>query len=109
MDDSRLEVLKRLVASPSPSGFEQPVQRVVREEIAPFVDEVRTDVQGNVIAVLNPTGSPRVLLTAHCDELGLLIRHIDERGFLYFSPLGGFDPSTLAGERVHVHTPARVE
>lgn len=106
MDEARLTFLKRLVASPSPSGFEQPAQQVVREEIQQFADEVRTDVMGNVIASLNPSGRPRVMLTAHCDELGFLIRYIDERGFLYFSPIGGFDPSTLPGERVHVHTPS---
>lgn len=106
MDDIRLAFLKRLVASPSPSGFEQPAQRVVREEIRPFSDEVRTDVMGNVISTLNPSGRPRVMLTAHCDELGFLIRYIDERGFLYFSPIGAFDPSTLVGERVRVHTPS---
>jgi endoglucanase len=105
MDDARVNFLKRLVASPSPSGFEQPAQQVVREEIQQFADEVYTDVPGNVIAALNPAGKPRVMLAAHCDELGFLVRYIDERGFLYFSPIGGFDPSTLPGERVYVHTP----
>ena len=106
MNEARLTFLKRLVASPSPSGFEQPAQQVVREEIAQFADEVHTDIMGNVIAALNPAGKPRVMLTAHCDELGFLIRYIDERGFLYFSPIGGFDPSTLPGERVYVHAPS---
>jgi putative aminopeptidase FrvX len=105
MDESRIAFLRRLIASPSPSGFEQPVQQVIREEIQQYADEVRTDVHGNVIAALNPAGHPRVMLTAHCDELGFLIRYIDERGFLYFAPIGGYDPSTLPGERVHVHTP----
>lgn len=106
MDESRIAFLKRLVASPSPSGFEQPAQQVVRDEMQQFADEVHIDVMGNMIAALNPAGKPRVMLTAHCDELGFLIRHIDDRGFLYFSPIGGFDPSTLPGERVHVHTPS---
>lgn len=105
MDEARFAFLTRLVASPSPSGFEQPAQEVVRAEVQQFADEVHTDVMGNVIAALNPSGKPRVMLTAHCDELGFLIRYIDERGFLYFSPIGGFDPSTLPGERVYVHTP----
>jgi putative aminopeptidase FrvX len=104
MDESRVEFLRRLIASPSPSGFEQPVQEVIRTEIRQYADVVRTDVHGNVIAILNPEGSPRVMLTAHCDELGFIIRYIDEHGFLYFAPIGGFDPSTLPGERVHVHT-----
>lgn len=104
MDESRVAFLRRLIASPSPSGFEQPVQQVIREEIQRYTDEVRTDVHGNVIATLNPASHPRVMLTAHCDELGLLIRYIDERGFLYFAPIGGYDPSTLTGARVLIHT-----
>ena len=106
MDESRVAFLQSIIASPSPSGFEQPVQKVIREEIQQYSDETRTDVHGNVIAVLNPGGAPRVMLTAHCDELGLLIRHIDEQGFLYFGTIGGFDPSTLAGSRVQIHTPS---
>ena len=107
MNESRVAFLRRLIASPSPSGFEQPVQQVIREEIQQYTDEVRTDVHGNVIAALNPNGHPRVMLTAHCDELGFLIRYIDESGFLYFAPIGGYDPSTLPGERVHIHTATR--
>src|SRR5919109_380628 len=105
MDEARISFLKRLIASPSPSGFEQPVQQVIREEIRHYTDEVRTDVHGNVIAALNPGGRPRVMLTAHCDELGFLIRYIDDQGFLYFAPIGGFDPATLPGNRVLVHAP----
>jgi tetrahedral aminopeptidase len=106
MDETRVAFLERIIASPSPSGFEQPVQQIIREEIKQYTDEVRTDVHGNVIASINPGGTPRVMLTAHCDELGLLIRHIDDQGFLYFATIGGFDPSTLVGNRVHVHTPS---
>lgn len=105
MDEQRVSLLRRLVASPSPSGFEQPVQQVVREVLAAYSDEVHTDFHGNVIASLNAEASPRVMLTAHCDELGFLIRYIDESGVLYFAPLGGFDASTLPGERVHISTP----
>src|SRR5258708_19973623 len=105
MHESRVEFLRRLIASPSPSGFEQPVQAVIRTEIGQYSDEVRTDVHGNVIATLNPNGNPRVMLTAHCDELGFLIRYIDEEGFLYFAPIGGFGSSTLPGERGRLHTP----
>ena len=104
MEESRIAFFKRLIASPSPSGFEQRVQQVIREEAQHYTDELRTDVHGNVIATLNPGGNPRVMLTAHCDELGFLVRYIDDKGFLYFAPIGGFDPSTLPGERVHIHT-----
>ncbi len=105
MEESRTAFLRRMIAAPSPSGFEQRVQQVIREELQQISDEVRTDVHGNVIATLNPTGTPRVMLTAHCDELGFLVRYIDDKGFIYFAPIGGFDPSTLPGERVHIHTP----
>src|SRR5437773_10547338 len=53
---------------------------------------------------INPNANPRVMLTAHCDELGFLVRFIDEKGFIYFATIGGFDPSTLPGERVQIHT-----
>ncbi|GHO43567.1 M42 family metallopeptidase [Ktedonospora formicarum] len=105
MDKSRVDFLRRLVASPSPSGFERPAQQVVREEIQKYTDEIRTDVHGNVIASLNAQAEMRVMLEAHCDELGFLIRYIDEQGYLYFAPIGGFDASTLPGNRVHIHTP----
>src|SRR5215469_5539135 len=104
MDESRVEFLRTLITSPSPSGFEQPVQEVIRAEVSNYTDSVRTDVHGNVIGLLNPGGNPRVMLTAHCDELGFIIKYIDEQGFLYFAPIGDLDPSTLPGERVHVHT-----
>jgi tetrahedral aminopeptidase len=106
MEESRIAFLRRLVASPSPSGFEQAAQRVVREEMQQFADEVRTDVLGNIISLLNPAGKPCVMLTAHCDELGFMARYIDENGFIFFAPIGGYDPSTLPGERVEIHTPA---
>ena len=105
MDESRVSFLRRLIDSPSPSGFEQPIQQVIREELQHYTDEVRTDVHGNVIAALQPAKQPRVMLTAHCDEIGFLVRYIDEQGFLYFAPIGGFDGATLAGNRVQVHTP----
>jgi putative aminopeptidase FrvX len=104
MDEFRVAFLRKLIANPSPSGFEQPVQQIIREEVQHYTDELRTDIHGNVIATLNPDGRPRVMLTAHCDEIGLLIRYIDEQGFLYFGSIGGFDPVTLAGERVQIHT-----
>ena len=104
MDESRVAFLRKLIASPSPSGFEQPVQQIIREEVRRYADEVRTDVHGNVIATLHADGKPRIMLTAHCDEIGLLVRYIDEQGFLYFGSIGGLDPVTLLGERVQIHT-----
>jgi putative aminopeptidase FrvX len=105
MDELLLERLQRLTAAPGPSGFESEAQEVVRQEARPYADDIRTDIHGNVIASLNPSGRPRVMLTAHCDELGFLIRYIDEQGYLYFAPIGGLDPATLPGSRVTLHAP----
>ena len=105
MNESHVSFLRQLIASSGPSGFEQSVQQVIREEVGSYTDEIRTDVHGNVIAALHPTGQPRVMLTAHCDEIGFLIRYIDDQGFLYFAPIGGFDTATLAAERVLIQTP----
>ena len=105
MDDARLSFLRRLIASPSPSGFEQPIQQVIREEVAQYTDELSIDLHGNLLATLNPNSSPKIMLTAHCDEIGFLIRYIDDQGFLYFAPIGGFDATTLPGSRIEIHTP----
>ncbi len=104
MDESRVDFLRKLITSPSPSGFEQSAQRLIREEVGRYADEVHTDIHGNVIATLHADGKPRLLLTAHCDEIGLIVRYIDEQGFLYFGSIGGLDPITLPGERVLIHT-----
>ncbi len=106
MDEVRLSFLRRLIATPGPSGFEQPVQQVIYELVEPYSDEVRRDTHGNLIAALNAAGKPRVMLTAHCDELGFLIRYSDELGFLYFSPIGAHDPASLPGDRVIISTPS---
>lgn len=98
------EFFKQLLETPSPSGFEQPVQAVVKKYAADFADEITTDVHGNVIACKNPGGSPRVMLAGHCDQIGMLITHIDENGFLYAQTIGGWDPQQLIGQRMTVWT-----
>jgi len=98
------EFLKTIQETPSASGFEQPVQKRVREYVEPFTDSVTTDVHGNVVAALNPGGSPRVMLAGHCDQIGMMVNYIDDLGFLFFRSIGGIDPSVLPGTRVVVHT-----
>jgi putative aminopeptidase FrvX len=105
MNESRFSFLRQLTDCSGPSGFEQPVQQIIRAELEQHTDEIRTDVHGNVIAALHPDAQPRVMLTAHCDEIGFLIRYIDDQGFLYFAPIGGFDTATLAADRVLIQTP----
>jgi endoglucanase len=100
MRRSSLTFLKRLLDSPGPSGFETLPARVWREEVSRFADDVATDVSGNSIAVINPGGSPRIMLAGHIDEIGLMMTHVDDKGYLYFSTIGGWDPQVLVGQRV---------
>ena len=100
MNEKSLAFLTRLLDSPGPSGFETVPARVWRDEAATFADEVTADVSGNSVAVLNPEGRPRVMLAGHIDEIGLMIVHVDDDGFLYFSTIGGWDPQVLVGQRV---------
>src|SRR5204863_2336057 len=106
MRDESLAFLKRLLETPSPSGFERPVQDLVRDWARPLADDVRTDRHGNVIAVRNPEGHPRVMLAGHCDQIALMVQHIDDNGFLYVQPVGGWDMQILLGQRLTVWTQA---
>jgi len=103
MDDTVFSFFKQLADSPSPSGYEQPAQRVWREYVGPHVDEVRTDVMGNSWGVLTGAERPRVMLAGHVDEIGLMVQYIDDQGFLYFASIGGVDAHLLPGQRVRVH------
>ncbi len=96
--------LENLLKTPGTSGFEQDIQAVVREFVTPFSDTVDTDVHGNLIATVNPSGNRRILLDAHCDQIGLIVRHIDDKGFLRVNPVGGWDMQILLGQKMLVHT-----
>ena len=98
------QFLKDLLATPGTSGFEQQIQQVIRDFVTPFSDSVETDVHGNVIASVNPNGKTRILLDAHCDQIGLIVRHIDDKGFIRVNPVGGWDMQILLGQRMLVHT-----
>jgi putative aminopeptidase FrvX len=104
MRDLSFDFLKRLLETPSPSGFETRGQRVWAAYARDIADTIESDSYGNVFAVLNPNGSPRILLAGHSDELGLIISHINEDGFLYFRAIGGVDRAMLRGRRVIVHS-----
>jgi endoglucanase len=98
--DSSLSFLKRLLDTPGPSGFESAPARVWRDEARTFAAEVWGDVAGNSIAVVNPEGSPTIMLDGHIDEIGLIVQYIDDDGYVYISPIGGWDPQVLVGQRV---------
>ena len=104
MEQSSLAFLKALVEAPSPSGFEQPAQRVWRERVAAYAHRVATDTHGNAIGVLNEAGRPRVLLAGHVDELGFIVKYISDDGYVYFKNIGGFDMNIVPGRRVSIQT-----
>jgi endoglucanase len=104
VDKHSVDFLKHLLDTPAPSGFEAAAARVWREEASTFSDDVTADVAGNSVAVLNGEGSPRIMLAGHIDEIGVMITHIDEEGFLYFEGIGGWDSQVLVGQRIRLLT-----
>ena len=98
------DFLFKLLETPSPTGFEQPVQRLVRERMKRYADSIETDLHGNVIIGLNTKASTRIMLAGHCDEIGLLVRHISSDGFIYVSALGGIDVGVLHASTVVIHS-----
>ncbi|MCS6893517.1 MAG: M42 family peptidase, partial [Deltaproteobacteria bacterium] len=84
-----LDFLEKLILTPSPTGFEHEIQRVVREYVSAFAHSVSVDAHGNLIACLNPQGTPRVMIAGHCDQLGFMVKRITKDGFLYVTALGG--------------------
>lgn len=99
------ELLAELSEAPGPSGFEGAIRAVVRRELTPLCDEVETDGLGSLIARRGPAeGRPRIMLGAHMDELGLLVRRITSEGFVMFQPLGGWLDQALINQRWHILT-----
>ena len=104
MDTKAREFLDKVLTTPSPSGYEQPVAALVRDYAKDFADTVETDVLGNVIAGRNVNAPFRVMFSGHSDQIGLTVEYIDDDGFLYVLPLGGWDIMNLIGQHVTVWT-----
>ena len=100
MDQRALAFLESLLDAPGPSGFETLPARAWRQEANTFADQVRVDVGGNSYATINGDGSPRIMLAGHIDEIGLMVVHIDDDGFLTFDTIGGWDHQVFVGQRV---------
>lgn len=105
MQKESFEFLQDLLLTPSPSGFEQKIQRRIKKRMSRFADDISIDVHGNLIASFNPEGKVRVMLAGHCDQIGMMIHHIDEQGYLYVNQIGGIDPVVLPGTPISIHTP----
>lgn len=98
-----ISLLKEICEVPGAPGFEQKVRKMVIEEVTPLVDEIQINNMGNVYAIKRGKSDKRVMIGAHMDEIGFIVNHIDDDGFVRFHPLGGFDPKTLTSQRVIVH------
>jgi putative aminopeptidase FrvX len=96
------QLLDELLRAGAPSGYEGPAAEIWRKG-ASFADEQSTDGLGSSIARVG-TGSPLLAIVGHIDEIGLIVTHVDEKGFLWFAPVGGWDPQILVGQRVSVLT-----
>ncbi|WP_040979045.1 M20/M25/M40 family metallo-hydrolase [Oceanobacillus jeddahense] len=102
MADTQYDFLMELLNTPSPSSMEMAIQKKWIHYVKEYAEEIRTDHAGNAMAVLNPDAPFKVLLAGHCDEIGLIIQRIDERGFLFFDKMGGINPKAAVGMRVTV-------
>ncbi len=103
MRKESLDFLKKLLKTPSPSGYEEKIQKVCRGYAEAYADEIYKDVHGNQYHVINKEAEVRVMLAGHVDEIGLMVNTIDDRGFIGFVPIGGVDGAVLGGQRVVVH------
>jgi len=102
LDSTRRAFLDRLLETPSPSGFETRGQRVWLDYVSEFADEVWTDDYGNAVAV-HEGGDPELALTGHADEVGFIVRRIDDDGYVRIGAIGGADRTISKGQHVTIH------
>lgn len=98
-----IPLLKEICEVAGAPGFEQRIRELVIKEVTPLVDEVKINNMGNVYAIKKGKENKRVMIGAHMDEIGFIVTHIDDNGFVRFHTLGGFDPKTLTSQRVIIH------
>jgi putative aminopeptidase FrvX len=103
MRDESMDFFRRLVEAPGPSGDERLPARVWREYVSSFAEPVH-DRLGSSFAVANVGGTPSLAVLGHVDEIGLVVNDIDDDGFVWFGPVGGWDPEVLVGQRVRILT-----
>ena len=98
------EFLHALLMTASPTGYEQHIQALVRQHMKPHADMIETDLHGNVIVGINPKAPIKIMLAGHCDQIGLMVKHVNKDGFIYVSALGGIDVGVLPGSHFTIHT-----
>ena len=99
-----IQLFKDLCEATGAPGFEYGIRELVIKEMTPLADEIKVDNVGNVVALIKGKSSEKsIMCAAHMDEIGFIVRYIDDNGFIRILPLGGFDPKTLTAQRVVVH------
>jgi endoglucanase len=95
-------LIKKLVETVGPSGYESKIREVIRGEVEGYADEIRVDAMGNLIVKKGEKkeGGLRVMLSAHMDEIGVMVTHVDKNGFARFTSVGGVRPHSCYGSRV---------
>ncbi len=99
-----VKLLKKICEAPGVPGYESRIRKIIIDEVTPLVDNVEVDNMGNVITLKKGKSSKKCsMIGAHMDEIGFIATHIDDKGFVRFTTLGGFDPKTLTAQRVIIH------
>lgn len=101
-----VSLLKNICEIAGAPGFESRIRNLVKKEVERYCDSIEIDNMGNLIAFKKGSQNPKgkkIMVAAHMDEIGFIVSHIDENGFVRFQPLGGFDPKTLTAQRVIIH------
>src|SRR5215213_243247 len=103
MEPAARKFLYDLLRTPSPTGREQPVQRMIHDEFKGVAHSIEPDLHGNLILALNPSAKVKVMLAGHCDQIGFLVKFISPDGYLYLDPIGGTDYGVILGEHLVIH------
>ncbi len=98
------QLLKKLSEAPGVSGNESKIKEIIIEEIKSFVDEIKEDSMGNLITMKKGSGKFNFMIATHMDEIGFMVKHIDEKGFISFETIGGIDSRSLGSQRVSIHS-----
>jgi endoglucanase len=97
------DLLRELTETSGVPGYEDRIRDLVRREFEGVADSVRTDAMGNVVGTVEGDSDYSIAVAAHMDEIGFMVKHVDDEGFLRIDTLGGWDPDVLRAQRVTVH------
>lgn len=102
MTESTFNYLTQIINTPSPSGYESVAQSLFKKKASENGLKISSDKLGNVVAHLPSIGKPKLLISAHIDEIGMVVKHIDEKGYVFIVPVGGIDKMLIPGVRITV-------